>query len=201
MMLDREFLMPSAVDVGPQLLGAVVSHTTADGTVSIRLTELEAYVGNGVDPGSHAHRGKTKRNAAMFGEPGHLYAYFTYGMHVCGNIVCAPENQPSGLLMRGGEVIEGLDLARRRRTTSKSDRDLARGPGRLAVALGIQLADNGADLLAEPFSLQRGEPVNAVKSGPRTGISGAGGSDAYPWRFWIDGDRTVSPYKRHPRSD
>ncbi|GAB2522153.1 DNA-3-methyladenine glycosylase [Paramicrobacterium agarici] len=201
MLLERSTLMGSAVDLGPELLGSLISHTTDEGTVTIRLTELEAYVGNGVDPGSHAHRGKTKRNATMFGEPGHLYAYFTYGMHVCGNIVCAPAEQPSGLLMRGGEVVEGIDIARRRRTTAKSDRDLARGPGRLAVALGIQLADNGSDLFAAPFDLREGQKPQNVLSGPRTGVSGLGGSDLYPWRFWVEGDRTVSPYKRHPRAE
>lgn len=200
MPLDRDTLMGSAVELGPELLGSLISHTTPEGTVTIRLTELEAYVGNGVDPGSHAHRGKTQRNASMFGEPGHLYAYFTYGMHVCGNIVCSPGGEPAGLLMRGGEVIDGIELARSRRTTTKTDRDLARGPGRLAVALGIQLADNGADLFAPPFLLQQGDGATSVLSGPRTGISGAGGSVEYPWRFWIEGDRTVSPYKRHPKA-
>ncbi|QPZ37112.1 DNA-3-methyladenine glycosylase [Paramicrobacterium chengjingii] len=201
MALDRALLLASAVELGPSLLGSLISHTTPEGTVTIRLSELEAYVGNGVDPGSHAHRGKTKRNASMFGEPGHLYAYFTYGMHVCGNIVCSPEGQPSGLLMRGGEVVEGIELARHRRTTTNTDRDLARGPGRLAVALGIQLADDGSDVFAPPFLLRAGGQSGRVLSGPRTGVSGPGGSSSYPWRFWIEGDPTVSPYKRHPRAE
>lgn len=193
--------MTSAVELGPVILGCLISHTTPEGTVTIRLSEVEAYVGNGVDPGSHAHRGKTKRNASMFGEPGHLYAYFTYGMHVCGNIVCSPDGQPSGLLMRGGEVVEGIELARHRRTTAKTDRDLARGPGRLAVALGIQLTDDGSDLFAPPFLLHEGEAPGRVLCGPRTGVSGAGGGSSYPWRYWIEGDRTVSPYKKHPRAE
>ena len=141
------------------------------------------------DPGSHAFRGPTKRNAVMYGPPGHLYTYFTYGMHVCANIVCSPEGTASAVLLRAGEIVEGVDLARARRTTSKSDADLARGPARLCVALGITLADGGAELdltLAEP---------SPFLAGPRTGVSGPGGSDEYPWRFWIPGDPTVSPYK------
>ncbi|SEC11583.1 DNA-3-methyladenine glycosylase [Paramicrobacterium humi] len=198
--LTRTDLLGSAVDLGPLLLGTLISHTTDEGTVTIRLTELEAYIGNGVDPGSHAYRGKTKRNSSMFGEPGHLYAYFTYGMHVCGNMVCSPEGEPAGLLMRAGEVVEGLELARLRRPAAKKDRDLARGPGRLATALGLRLDDDGSDLFAAPFALTAGTRPTDVMAGPRTGISGAGGGAQFPWRFWIPGDPTVSPYKRHPKS-
>lgn len=162
----------------------------------MRLTEVEAYLG-AHDPGSHAFRGRTPRNAVMFGPPGHLYVYFTYGMHTCANIVCGTEGEATGVLLRAGEIVAGLDVARSRRLTTKSDADLARGPARLALALGIALTDNGARLGREfRLDLPR-HPVPDVATGPRTGVSGPGGTADYPWRFWIPGDRTVSPYKRH----
>jgi DNA-3-methyladenine glycosylase len=197
---DRDFFTAPATVVAPLLLGALLTHETPEGAVTIRLTEVEAYLGDGTDPGSHAFRGRTKRNAVMFGEPAHLYAYFTYGMHVCGNVACSPPGEASGVLMRGGEVVEGIELSRSRRPTAKRDVDLARGPARLALAAGIRLADNGADLLERPFRLSPGMPPNTVASGPRTGVSGAGGSTRFSWRFWIPSDPTVSPYKRHSAS-
>jgi DNA-3-methyladenine glycosylase len=164
--------------------------------VSLRLTEVEAYLGP-QDPGSHAYRGMTRRNAIMFGPAGFLYAYFTYGMHVCANVVCGPEGEPTAVLLRAGEVIAGLDVARTRRPTSTTDADLARGPARLCVALGIILDDDGTDLATGPLRLEPPRyPAAVVATGPRTGVSGAGGTDAYPWRFWLPGDPTVSPYKR-----
>jgi len=181
--------------VAPRLLGGLV-HGRG---VTVRLTEVEAYTGE-TDPGSHAFRGPTPRTRIMFGPPGSLYVYFSYGMHVCANVVCSPEGEASAVLLRAGEVVDGLESARERRTTSRSDVDLARGPARLCVALGITLADNGDELASGPIRL---EPADAappvVASGPRTGVSGAGGSDAYPWRFWIPGDPTVSPYKASAR--
>lgn len=195
--LDRAFLERPSVEVAPALLGAVLRHTTDAGTVAVRLTEVEAYVGQGIDPGSHAFRGKTRRNASMFGEPGHLYCYFTYGMHVCANVVCSPEGEASGVLLRAGEVVEGIELARYRRTTSKGDRDLAQGPARLVVALGISLSDDGSDLFAPPFTLEPSAAVVEHSAGPRTGLTGGA---ELPWRFWIPGDPSVSPYKKHPKA-
>jgi DNA-3-methyladenine glycosylase len=192
---DRSLLEGPAPEVAPLLLGAILSH---DG-VSLRITEVEAYVGDGVDPGSHAFRGKTNRNSSMYGPPGHLYAYFTYGMHTCANIVCSPEGQPAGCLVRAGEVVEGIELARARRHTSRHDQDLARGPARLTVALGIKLSDNGADLNRPPFDLTLPEAPAGYHNGPRTGLNGAGGGAEFPWRFWIPGEPSVSPYKRHPK--
>lgn len=185
-----------AVEVAPLLLGGLL---TVDG-VTLRLTEVEAYQGE-TDPGSHAFRGPTPRTAVMFGPPGRLYTYFTYGMHVCANIVCSPEGEASAVLLRAGEIVEGIELARMRRLTSRTDADLARGPARLTVALGITLADGGS-------SLEHGRvrfapaaaPAALVDQGPRTGVSGAGGGAAFPWRFWIPGDPSVSPYKRHPKA-
>ncbi len=196
MTLDRSLLLPPSYEVAPLLLGAVLSVDSPEGTVSLRITEIEAYHG-AKDPGSHAFRGKTSRNAVMFGEPGHLYTYFTYGMHTCANVVCGPEGQASGLLLRAGEVVEGIELARARRSTSRTDADLARGPARLTVAAGITLADGGADLAASRIRLELSGGAAEVATGPRTGVSGPGGTAEFPWRFWIPGDRTVSPYKAH----
>ncbi len=162
--------------------------------VTLRITEVEAYLGE-LDPGSHAFRGPGKRNAVMYGPPGHVYTYFTYGMHVCANVVCSPEGIATAVLLRAGEIVEGTDAARRRRTTSRTDTDLARGPARLCVALGITLADGGASLDGPRFHLDLPASPTPYATGPRTGVSGAGGTDQYPWRFWIPGDPTVSPYK------
>ncbi|ANJ28910.1 3-methyladenine DNA glycosylase [Agromyces aureus] len=181
------------------LLGAVLAHSTPEGRVAIRISEVEAYRGVGEDPGSHAHRGMTARTAVMFGEAAHLYAYFTYGMHTCLNVVAGVEGRASAVLLRGATVVEGVELARERRGAA-SDRDLARGPARLAVALGVPLAATGADLLAPPFSLEVPVAPLAFAAGPRTGVSGAGGGAAYPWRFWLPDDRGVSPYRRHAKS-
>ncbi|MET4782034.1 DNA-3-methyladenine glycosylase [Glaciihabitans sp. UYNi722] len=195
-MFDRDFLAQPAIEVAPALLGAILMKNSLEGVVSVRITEVEAYLG-ALDPGSHAFRGKTKRNAVMFEEPGFLYTYFTYGMHVCANVVCSPPGTASAVLLRAGEVVEGIELARSRRLTTKIDTDLARGPARLVVALGITLADGGADLAVEPFELTMPEHSQPFESGPRTGLSGDGGTDAFPWRYWIPGAPSVSPYKRH----
>jgi DNA-3-methyladenine glycosylase len=189
-MFDRDFLSRPSVEVAPQLLGAIL-HGRG---VSVRISEVEAYLGE-VDPGSHAFRGETPRNRVMYGEPGHLYTYFTYGMHVCANIVCSPLGTATAVLLRAGEVVDGIPLARERRTTSRADADLARGPARLVVALGIVLADNGLNLEAGDITLELTGERPAFAQGPRTGVSGAGGTNDYPWRFRIPDDPTVSPYK------
>ncbi len=191
-MLDRSVLEASALEVAPLLLGAIVRR----GEVAVRLTEVEAYLGER-DPGSHAFRGRTPRNAVMYGEPGHLYTYFTYGMHVCANVVCSPEGVASAVLLRAGEVVEGVGLARERRRTSRSDDDLARGPARLCVALGITLADGGTDLVDGPVRLELGPLAREHATGPRTGLAGPGGGEDFPWRFWLPGEPTVSPYRAH----
>ena len=106
------------LQVAPDLLGRVVVHDTPEGTVAVRLTEVEAYAGPR-DPGSHAFRGRTPRNGVMFGPGGHVYVYFSYGMHWCMNLVCGAEGDPSAVLLRAGEVVTGLELAQRRRTTAR----------------------------------------------------------------------------------
>lgn len=184
-----------ASEVAPRLLGALITV----GQVTVRLTEVEAYLGEH-DPGSHAFRGPTPRTDVMFGPSGHLYTYFSYGMHVCANIVCSPPGQASAVLLRAGEVVGGIDVARSRRVTSKRHTDLASGPARLCVALGITLADGGLDIaVGDRVKLALPDVAVPFSSGPRTGVSGPGGSDDYPWRFWIPGDPTVSRYKPHAR--
>jgi DNA-3-methyladenine glycosylase len=187
----RDLLHQRADQVAPHLLGCLV---TANG-VTIRLTEVEAYAGEGGDPASHAHRGPTRRNASQFGPSGHAYVYFTYGMHYCLNVVCRPEGIGGGVLLRAGEVVDGIDLARERRPGA-SDRDLARGPARLTVALAVDRSCDGVALFSGgPISLRPGEPpAAAVRTGPRTGVSTAADT---PWRFWLDADPTVSPYRKH----
>ncbi|MGC1209355.1 MAG: DNA-3-methyladenine glycosylase [Ornithinimicrobium sp.] len=195
----RHQLEPDPVVVAPALLGGVVSH----GEVSIRITEVEAYRGND-DPGSHAFRGPTPRSQIMFGEAGRAYVYFSYGMHHCLNVVCGRCGTAGAVLLRAGEVVDGEMSARRRRdrgrNTPHPHRDLARGPARMTSALGVDLEQNGIDL-CDPESALRLEvglvmDRVAVSAGPRVGVSGPGGDgSAYPWRFWITGDPTVSAYR------
>lgn len=172
--------------VAPRLLGAHLTHAG----VTVRLTEVEAYAGP-LDPGSHAYRGRTRRNAAMFGPAGRLYCYFTYGMHVCCNVVTGDEGDPGAVLLRAGEVVAGVDLARERRPGS-IDRDLARGPARLCRALALGLEHDGLDLVSGPVRLVPGKPDGGVSTGPRVGLRGA---PERPWRYWLTGERSVSAYR------
>lgn len=188
--------MPSRIDftapadvVAPQLLGCTVTHNG----VTIRLTEVEAYLG-AEDAAAHTYRGKTPRNAAMFGPPGRLYVYLSYGIHLNGNIVCAPEGTGQGCLMRGGEVLEGEELARGRRQANGkvvAYENLARGPGNLGRALGLSLEDNGAPVMLAP----RDEEPEWV-AGPRVGISK---NAEAPYRFWIPKNKTVSTPHGYPK--
>ena len=181
-----ESLTGDVLDVAPRLLGAVLRH----GEVAVRITEVEAYDGAG-DPGSHAANGMTRRNAVMFGPPGRLYVYFTYGMHHCCNVVVGPEGAASAVLLRAGEVVEGIEIARERR--GSSDRDLARGPARLCQALGIDLTHDGSDLTRGSLVLIPADgPAADVRTGPRVGLRLAA---ERPWRFWLDGDPSVSTYR------
>ena len=202
-LIPREFLARPAQEVAPDLLGCVFEHETADGLVAVALTEVEAYAGE-VDPASHAYRGRTGRNAVMFGPAGHAYVYFTYGMHFCVNVVCMPPGTASALLLRAGLVIAGEELARARRGPASTPRDLARGPARLCQALGIDRRLDGADLSdeASPLRLRkavatvRSEEKTAIHTGPRVGVRE--GADV-PWRFWLDGAATVSAYRPYVR--
>lgn len=180
-----DVLSRPVLEVAPRLLGAVLRHEG----VAVRLTEVEAYDGAN-DPGSHAFRGPTRRNAVMFGPAGHLYTYFTYGMHHCANVVCGIDGVASAVLLRAGEVVEGIELARARRPRS-TDRDLARGPARLCSALALDLTHNGLDLTGGVLSLGPRVGPDGVSTGPRVGLRQAADR---PWRFWVTDEPTVSRY-------
>jgi DNA-3-methyladenine glycosylase len=270
-LLPRAFFARPALEVAPALLGCVIEHETPDGLVAAVLTEVEAYEGS-ADPASHAYRGRSARNAVMFGPPGHAYVYFTYGMHFCVNLVCLVEGTASAVLLRAGRVVEGVPLASRRRAATaprlprgediagtpprrQQERDLARGPARLCQALGIGRPLDGADVCGPgsplrvrpapasrrdgppssgregpPSSGREGPPSSGregapspsitngphidndphrgtdppigshphISAGPRVGVSAAA---RRPWRFWLTGDPTVSPYRAHvPRA-
>ncbi|SDG52905.1 DNA-3-methyladenine glycosylase [Microbacterium pygmaeum] len=198
------------VEVAPRLLGAHL-RTVVDGEiVTVRLTEVEAYHGAGTgpvpDPGSHARMGRTARNATMWGEPGHLYVYLSHGIHSCVNVVSGPVGAAGGILLRAGEIIEGADAATRRRTLRgvvRSPLDLARGPGRLGDAVGLRHPiHDGIDAIdgsvwagaVARLSL-RVDPIVEIAAGPRVGVAGIAGTAVFPWRFWIPGDPTVSPFR------
>ncbi|MFD0126931.1 DNA-3-methyladenine glycosylase [Streptomyces virginiae] len=197
--LPRSFFDRPVLTVAPDLLGRTLVRRTTDGPLELRITEVEAYEGES-DPGSHAYRGRTARNASMFGPPGHAYVYFIYGMWFSLNLVCGPPGHASGVLLRAGEVTVGADLATKRRVSARSPRELAKGPARLATALDVDRSLDGTDLCAgpdSPLSLLTGTPTSAdlVSSGPRTGVGGAGAT--HPYRFWLTDDPTVSPYRAH----
>ncbi|MDQ1044317.1 DNA-3-methyladenine glycosylase [Streptomyces sp. V4I2] len=188
-----------AEEVAPRLLGSVLTCETPEGTVSIAITETEAYSGPN-DPASHAYRGQTPRNAVMFGPAGHLYVYRSHGLHWCANIVTGTDGIASAVLLRAGRVIEGEDLARKRRGEKIESPRLARGPGNFCQALGITAEHNGTDLLAgTSVTLSEGEPVptGLIQVGPRVGVS-----RAHDWqhRFYLAGDPTVSAYRLSPRA-
>jgi DNA-3-methyladenine glycosylase len=184
-------------DVARRLLGCTLVSDLDGARVAVRLSEVEAYAGVGEDPGSHAHRGRTARNATMFGPAGLLYVYFTYGMHWCANVVVGREGEAAAVLLRAGTVVDGVDVARGRRPSARVDRDLARGPARLTAALAIDGSMDGVDLLdaASPVRLLRGAPVapERILVGPRTGVGGQGA--ATPWRFHLRDVASVSPYR------
>ncbi len=194
--LPTAFFARDVLDVARDLLGCRVTHAG----VTVRLTEVEAYAG-AADPGSHAFRGRSPRTDVMFGPPGRLYVYFTYGMHWCANVVTGHEGAASAVLLRAGEVVAGHDLAAARRPGVR-ERDQARGPARLATTLELGREHNGLSLVGPRAGGRVERPADPVdplrvRTGPRVGVSGAGGDgDAFPWRFWLDGEPSVSAYRR-----
>ncbi|HEX2296981.1 MAG TPA: DNA-3-methyladenine glycosylase [Pseudonocardiaceae bacterium] len=199
-LLDREQLRMDVLPAARRLLGCLLEADRPAGAVVVRLVEVEAYRGAD-DPAAHSYRGRTPRNAVMFGPPGHLYVYFVYGMHFCANVSCLPEGEPGAVLLRAAEVVSDLKVARAYRPTARSDAELARGPARLATLLGLHREHNGVDLTdpTSPVRLLASEPVPAaqIHTGPRVGVAAARDR---PWRFWVRDSPAVSTYRRRKQS-
>ena len=180
--LRRSFFARPSTEVAPDLLGRILVRILADGTrLVVRLVEVEAYEPD--DPASHAFRGRTPRNDVMFGPPGHLYVYFTYGMHHCSNIVTGPVDEGSAVLLRAAEPLEGLETMAANRGV-ESRRLLCSGPGRLTQALEIGRAENGADLIrGGEVSLRAGEPLppRRIARSSRVGVNVGAGAR---WRYF-----------------
>jgi DNA-3-methyladenine glycosylase len=193
--LSRGWFARSAPEVAPDLLGRILARTMPDGSiVRARIVETEAYEPD--DPASHAARGRTERNAAMFGPPGHLYVYFVYGMHHCMNVVTGPVGRGSAVLLRAAEPLEGLETMRVRRGTA--DRDLCRGPARLAQAFGVDRGFDGVDVLGHgPLRIEAGRaiPKTLIRSTVRIGVSA--GTETR-WRFVVRASAWASREPRQP---
>jgi DNA-3-methyladenine glycosylase len=195
-LLDRSALAVDPLDAARVLLGCTLAADTDDGEVRVRVVEVEAYRGED-DPGSHCYRGRTPRNAVMWGPAGHLYVYFVYGMHFCANVVALDDGRPGAVLLRAGEVLSDPGVAHVRRPTARGrDAELARGPARLCTLLGIGREQNGVDVTdpTSPVRLEAGErvPDEAVRAGPRVGVAAG---QQRPWRLWVAGSPAVTPYK------
>ncbi|MEI2777834.1 MAG: DNA-3-methyladenine glycosylase [Tetrasphaera sp.] len=201
--LPRAFFARHVLEVAPDLLGRNLAHAG----VTVRITETEAYAGEAGDPGSHAFRGWTPRTAPMFGPAGLTYVYFTYGMHWMLCLVTGRDGGAQAVLIRAGEVIAGHEIAAARRP-GVAQRDWCRGPARLATTLALDGSHTGLDFCRPPLRrpglrsidlvLRAGSSADPalIRTGPRVGVSGPGGDgSAYPWRFWIDAEPTVSPYR------
>jgi DNA-3-methyladenine glycosylase len=187
-MLPRSFYDADPLVVAPQLLNKVLVRGSRVG----RIVEVEAYRGS-EDAASHAFRGPTRRNATMFGPPGHLYVYFTYGMHFCANAVCGPEGTGHAVLLRALAPVAGLPALRRARPPGTADRQLTSGPAKLCQAFGITAADDGADLVAGDRRLTVLD--DGVPPPPAPGVStrvGIRKATHFPWRWWVPGDPNVS---------
>ena len=193
--LPRAWYRGEAVDVAPRLLNKLLVATDERGLRrSGRIVEVEAYAG-AQDPASHAYRGPTRRNQVMFGPAGHLYVYFTYGMHWCANVVCGPAGRAQAVLIRALTPVSGVPSMTAARGVGREERDLCRGPARLTQALGITGDDDGVDLVGRGRIAVFDDgvaPPAMPACGPRVGLSVAG---EVPWRFWVSGDPHVSPFR------
>lgn len=189
---ERAWFDRHAVELARDLLGSRLVHDAPEGSVGGRIVEVEAYRGP-EDLAAHSSRGRTARNATMFGRPGHLYVYLIYGLHHCMNIVAGPGGKPEAVLIRALALDEGVDLARRRRGETVKALRLASGPGNVGRALGVDRLLDGADLLDGPVRIEpRNGPGPRVRRGPRIGVDYAGRWAASPLRFWIADDPHVS---------
>jgi DNA-3-methyladenine glycosylase len=199
--VDRDRLAEPALAVAPLLLGATLVSEIGGDPVAVRITEVEAYEGQ-QDPASHAYRGPTKRNAVMFGEAGHLYCYFIYGMHWCANITCQQPGTAGAVLLRAADILAGEPTVRSRAAPRAQGRTatavpagkLASGPARLARSLGLTGVHTGLDLLSadSPVRLTALDPPDDYRAGPRVGIAVAA---EHPWRFWLPSAASVSAYR------
>ncbi len=197
--MSRAFFARDPLELAPELLNTVLTvDDPLAGGLAARIVEVEAYHGS-VDPGSHAFRGRTARNAVMFGPPGHLYVYFTYGMHWCANVVADTPDDAGAVLLRAAVPIRGVETMRLRRPAARRDVDLCRGPANLCRAFGITGAANGADLCRGPIALvdDGTPPPERPLVTTRVGL-GAGRGDELPWRFAVPGDPHVSRGPREP---
>lgn len=196
--MSAELLAVDPVSAARRLLGATLYGRGVTATV----VEVEAYGGPAdgpwPDPASHSYRGPRARNTVMFGPPGRLYTYRSHGIHVCANVTCGHDGQAAAVLFRAAAVVTGTDVAHARRGEQLAGRALARGPGNLCSALGIDMDDNGIDLFEgdSPVWLDLVAEPRAA-SGPRVGVSVAADR---PWRFWVDELPEVSAYRRSPRA-
>jgi len=190
-----DFFARPCLEVAPELLGAYLVHRLTDGERLVgRIVEVEAYLGDGSDPGSHAHRGPTQRNQAMFGPPGRLYVYRSYGIHTCANVVCEPKGRAAAVLLRAIEPVAGASRMRAARGLADGapKRQIANGPGKLTQALGMTLEDYGQSLLRGRLSLRRparSDPPPALARSPRIGLSKA---RELPYRFYVPDNEFVS---------
>ena len=188
----RAWLDRPSTAVARDLLGARLVHAATDGVVGGRIVEVEAYAGP-EDRAAHSARGRTARNAVMFGLPGYLYVYLIYGLHHCMNVVTGPGEKPEAVLIRALEIDEGREIARRRRGPRPPDTRLASGPGNVGRALAVDRTLNGTDLIAGPIWIEPGSGASpTINSGPRVGVDYAGRWAARPMRFWIADDPHVS---------
>jgi DNA-3-methyladenine glycosylase len=195
--LPRSFYARDARELAPALLNKLLVRRTADGRrLAARIVEAEAYLGSD-DSGSHAYRGMTPRTEVMFGPPGHLYVYFTYGMHWCANVVATKDGDAAAVLLRAAAPVEGINVMRERRRKARRDRDLLAGPARLCQAFAITGADNGNDLVRDSIRiLDDGvAPPAAPGVSVRIGLT-VGRGHEHPWRFVVPGDPNLS---RGPR--
>ncbi len=191
--LPRGFYSRDTIEVAEDLLGRVLVRETTAGRLAVKIVEAEAYVGPH-DKACHASKGMTDRNKVMFGEPGHAYVYFIYGMYHCLNLVTESDGYPAAVLIRAGEPLEGEALMRELRKKARSREGLTSGPGKLCMAMAIDRALNGADLCGKsPLYVEAGEPGgHEVVSCRRVGVDYAAEYRDKPWRFYIKHNPFVS---------
>jgi DNA-3-methyladenine glycosylase len=188
--IPRAFYLRSTLKVAKDLLGQLVFRKYRGKRLVGRIVEVEAYRGS-IDPASHAYRGRTKRNEVMFWEGGHLYVYFTYGMHFCANVVTREEGIAEAVLIRGVEPISGIDVMRRLRGKNVPDVNLTNGPAKFCEAFGIKRNENGVSLLGNEIYLVRAKRISKSSIGVSTRIGIRTGIDNQ-WRYFIKNNQWVS---------